>query len=349
MQQQFPQPASARDLVQLLALFDGRAGVHSVVNALAPGPGDTTALYQVMYGDTAAAQAARERAGDDAANPRDVLRNFLTGADLARRIRNLVADAFPDKRRAIFVHIPKCAGTDLTDALRRRFAAFRELDYRPHVDKPDARLQSLRDLVLGIMLTDTICFTGHERLTWYVRNNMVREGDHIFTVIREPVALIYSYVNYILTICSKPETVGGTDAQRYLRMLGITRFDTDLTDAYMHDMAHRVLHCKPAIQPNHLATFLGDGTARGATKTIIASNIEITDTSRYAAWRTERFGFAASPRRNASKPFYTPHTASAEDRAYIDAICLEDKILYIALHDRLERAGGVSITGRMLR
>jgi hypothetical protein len=82
-----------------------------------------------------------------------------------------------------FVHIPKTAGTSITNALKRLygaacFPAMTTLDYRKH---DDAALQGYR------------CFRGHAYRCDYER---LPAGTSFFTVLRDPVERALSYYNY---------------------------------------------------------------------------------------------------------------------------------------------------------
>ena len=277
--------------------------------------------------------------------PRTFLRTLLNGRDCMLGMRKMVAEAYPEKRRAIFVHIPKCAGTDLIESLWRCYPLLREADFDPAQTQPDKMFSELRDFVIGARYSDTIAFSGHDSLSWYRNQGLLRPQDEIFTIIRDPTALVYSFVSYVLTVCENARTDPRPDATVWLGQLGITALSENLSAADMVALGRRILHCPEIIKPDRLCHFLGNGRAAGALQAIKATNIEITDTQRYSAWRAARFGTGEGKRLNPSRPYFTKDTASADDAAYVAEITAEDRILYGRLGRALADSGGLSVHG----
>ncbi len=74
--------------------------------------------------------------------------------------------AYEDKRRLIFIHIPKCAGTDLSNKLKTRFPwiDFNIMD--PDWTTKDAMLRHLSRLATQIRLPNSIYLCGHAGLDY---------------------------------------------------------------------------------------------------------------------------------------------------------------------------------------
>ena len=93
---------------------------------------------------------------------------------------------------------------------------------------------------------------------------------------------------------------------------------------------------------------LGRGQAAGAIENAVRTGIEITDMSRYSAWKKIKFGFVSEKRSNESLPLYTPELAPAADRKLIDDMVAEDRLVYARIVAALERHDALSISGTAL-
>src|SRR5271156_1873791 len=121
MQQILPTPRTPRELIELFAVYDRQIGINSVLNAADFSVLDRATVLTTALG--AVKQQRLEQEVREGYNPRGHLRTLLQSVEFRERARPLIFEAFPEKRRAIFIHIPKCAGTDMTDLLRRRYPA----------------------------------------------------------------------------------------------------------------------------------------------------------------------------------------------------------------------------------
>jgi hypothetical protein len=343
MQQVFPAPRFPRALFELFALHVPGQGIESILD-LVDFAGVNEAAIWAAFGHKIGQQS--QRAGYV---PRLHLHYMLHSPDFHERARQLLLNAYPGKRRAIFVHIPKCAGTDMTALLRRHYPTLQKAAFDPTVPAADL-FTTLRDTVLGLRYSDTIALTGHERLAFYHRQfSLVRPQDWVFTIVRDPRAMLYSHLCYILTVCRDAPRTGRPDGLLWLKLLDLKAIPEHASAAYLADLARALLAREDITPRNTLCNFLGDGTANSALEAIIASNIEITDTARYPAWRAEKFPHAAASHVNPSHPYFTPDQAEAADLDRIAELTAEDRLLYAAIAAAFARNDQLSIRGRQLK
>jgi len=276
------------------------------------------------------------------------LRAMLRGPAFRARARSLLLHAYPGKRRLLFVHIPKCAGSDLTTLLRRRYPALRQQIFGVAGVPAEKMFRELRDCVLGLRFSDSVACVGHEKLGFYQQEKLARPQDQLFTIVRPPQALIYSHISYVLTQCQGAPVTQRPDGVRWLAALGLEAIPADAGPAEMAALGQRALRTPALMHTNIMCRMLGDGTADSAIARIVQSDIEITDIFRYAAWRTARFPGAPATQINASTPYFTAAHATAADRAEIAALTAEDEKLYAAIATALNRGNAVSIRGRAL-
>jgi hypothetical protein len=343
MHQVFPAPRGPRALFELFALYVPGQGIGSILDSV-DFTGMNEAAIWAAAGHRVAGQPARP-----GYMPRRHLEHILQSAEFREQSRQLLLNAYPGKKRAIFVHIPKCAGTDMTALLRRQWPSLAQADFKPAAPAADFYTH-LRNAVLGLRHSDTIALTGHERLAYYYyQYALVRSQDWFFTIVRDPEALIYSHLSYALTVCRDAPRTGRPDGLEWLGLLGLKAIPEHANQAYMVDLA-RMLLANPHIAPRDtLCNFLGAGTAESALQAIVDSNIEITDTARYAAWRATKFPNAPATRANASDPYFTPDQATPADRDRIASLTVEDRQLYAAINTAIASGDRLSIRGQELR
>lgn len=340
----FPTPKTRRELFELFALYEPGGGVQSVTRRI-----DVADLSRAEIMKLVLNREPIRPPAPGPYNPRDFLTNQLKSAEFMKRGRILLANAFADKKRCIFVHVPKCAGSDLTRNLRERHPTLTENTFHTHGPAEiEAMFAEIRQFVIGTRYSDTIALTGHERLSWYLSHGVARPQDHLLTTVREPMSLVYSHVSYMLTVCELAREKPRRDATGWLRTIGMTRLADEITPAYMLEVGRRLLHSTDSTRPNRICDFLGDGTADGTLQQLAKTDIEITDTERYTDWRNARFPGNPERRINRSTPYFTPDLVSAEDRDFIHEITAQDRIVFERIRQTLAKTGQQSIRGRDL-
>ena len=237
------------------------------------------------------------------------------------RIVEMILNAHPEKRRLIFVHVPKCAGTDLTANLGTRYPTVHQTLADPNWTPPE-RLQAAVDAVeQQLQQADDILVAGHNRLQWVLKNDLYRPGrDRLFTVVREPTEIILSALNYTIGKLISDPHGEQPDTRGWLRSMGVT----GVAGWAVRDIALLALRSGP-IPRNALCHFLGRNTAESALDMIRESGIEISETSRYSKWAQATWGLSFTTRHNVSKSFVTLDELPADT---VKHLCAADAALY---------------------
>jgi hypothetical protein len=346
MFQRLPAPRTSRDLFELFATYQDALGIDAMLEPLDFTGMDRATVLTTLLGPVPAQRLEQQSPPNH--SPAVHVRNLLYSTEFRERARPLILRTFAEKRRAIFIHIPKCAGTDMSTTLRRRYPTLQHVDFMTEGVPPEARFQLLREFVLGLRYVDTIVATGHERLNYYQKHRLIRPQDWVFTILRDGPAQIYSYVSYVITVCRTAPVTRRPDGLSWLAHFGLTHLPEDASADYLAGFGRLVLRDSRLTLPNLASDFLGGGSANSALARIAESNIEITDTQRYPAWRQANFPGAAETRENVSEPYFTPATATPADRDYIESITAEDRKLYRLVSKRLAATGALSLRGREL-
>ncbi len=289
------------------------------------------------------AAIAADGAGFDG---RRALASALNGPEFQKRIREIVLNAFPEKKRRIFVHIPKCAGTDLLITLQRHFAFLHHHLALPDYTNRGTLFGKLQTLAGELGMSDSIAISGHVPLRWYLDRHLVRFEDELFTTVRHPREILYSFVSYVLTRCVVYQGQGLPDVKSWLASVGMEDIEPDASPGYLAELGGRLLRSPTVTSRNMICHYLGLDTAASAIDAMVLTDIEITDTARYSAWRMQRFGFEPATRINPSRPLFTPALASAADRALIDEMIGEDMVVYEKVIGKLAAGDALSVRGR---
>ena len=137
-------------------------------------------------------------------------------------------------------------------------------------------------------------------------------------------------------------------AAEWARHFEVERIPEQPTEAFLLELARRVLH-DPVITPaNVICTFLGRGDADSALERIALSNIEVTDTGRYNAWKRERWKIPKETRRNQSLAILRKDNLVEADRNRVAEITAEDQKIYERIVRRLQATDCVAIRGASL-
>ncbi|MBV9812096.1 MAG: hypothetical protein JO326_05060, partial [Acetobacteraceae bacterium] len=267
--------------------------------------------------------------------------NLDAAQELMRRIRAcadgtedphyvvaMLLQAFPEKQRLLSVHIPKCAGSHLRETARLHLPLV-----EPNLGDPrwttESRLHNaLYTLLAKIADADAILAHGHVPLRWYLARELKRPGGRLFAVVREPVALLLSWADYVVTVLVSDPELRRPDTRLWRRELALGDEPVPAHPAERLALADRIL-CNSAIPvPNTLCSYLGDGDADSARELVAASGIELADFAHYGAWFDRTFGIPEGGRTDPSTPFLAGRSLTRRQRARVLEISEQDRVLY---------------------
>jgi hypothetical protein len=349
-----PGPDNPRALFQLFLSFDADIGVSSILDGVAFGNNDPRQIFHAALGRLPESAALSVPA--EGYSPGAHLLNALQGVEFQRGFVRLFCSAFPEKRRHFFIHIPKSAGTDLIANLSPRFPTLDwVLTHEAWTTKP-ALFSRIAALVHESQFSPDLFIHGHMGLHWVLSQKLLRYGDEIFTVVRDPIDAALSQVNYILTrlLKSGADPNPRPDLAKWLEALGLARLETETPRSRLLELAQRALRIPSLVPDNPLCHSLGllpgggRTNARVALENLVIANVELTDTDRYQGWLREKFGILAKSRHNASRPILTRDILTREDRDYLDGIVAEDREVYERVRTALAHGNTASIIATRL-
>lgn len=322
-------PRRPRDVFQLLALLDRDGGAEALLDRVDWSGATPRDIYHAFFDRPPDAPDLAIPRADY--SPRSHALGALRSAEFQDRAVLRALAAFPEKRRLLFVHIPKCAGTDLKDNLSINLPWLYQEMTQQGWTGPDALLAALQAFAIRVNIADSIFVSGHIPLDWYLQHRLYRAGDRLFAVVRHPLDIMLSLANYIIRRFFERPDCGAPDTREWADMLGMARFDPATPPAGLRALAGRILTEPRIVHGRYLCHFLGTGTAESARAMLARVDIELTDTAHYREWLRAAWGIDSQSRGNASPPVLRAEDLDPEQRDALWDLCAEDR----ALHDRI--------------
>ncbi len=313
-----PAPEMPREMFKLLALHDPAEGLYNLLlqtdwSGLTPGQ-----IAYAVFGSPIPDAATPIIEQAEVTGPwtpvaaRDLTNNLLQSSVFQHEILRIFLQAFPEKRRLLFVHVPKCAGSDLSTHLVTRFPSLHEALRAPHWYPNDKFFTGLSHCVRQLPYSDEIFIRGHIEFREYLVLGIVRPYDRIFTILRDPIELAMSQINYILMRLQEDAQRATLlpDTTEWLELSGIRLELSDLTDDALRQVGRTILRDRAIVRPNTLCAWLGGGKLTDVLQRLADYNVEVTNTQAYSRWLHERWGINAGTRRNEfDQILHTRHTA----------------------------------------
>ena len=342
-------PSDPRSLFDWLGLYDERGGLAQLLSRLEFGGERPEGTHYAAFG-------AYPRSVEDVLRwgtyyPRDHLHDLLLSDAFQTGLIPLFLRAFPEKRRLIFVHIPKCAGTDLSFHFRARHPSLERSLTDPAWTPKSAMLRRISRVVAHVRTADSIFVHGHINLADHIAAGIIRPTDRIFTVIREPLAAAISQVNYILTRFEEDLTGGQLrpDTAEWSRAMDLGPTPARMSDDFIKRLTTAALRTKRLTVPNSQCLWLGGEGTQAVVDRLATYDVEVSEVERYNAWLQATWGIEAKTRWNASKKFIALQDLTTDDLGYLVGITREDQRLYRTVERLLTSTGKLSLSGEDLR
>jgi len=262
-------------------------------------------------------------------------------------------DAFPELARDIFIHVPKCAGTDLIMNLgfRKGLMTLPYMIRFPEWLPDDEFLEVLGGLARTAPFHDRVFVYGHMTLGEFPAGFNVRPNDKMFSIVRDPLASMVSHANYAVGRLRQDPAGRDPDTAETLSMLEMPSLPDGLSDQELKDLVVRVMFDPKIVFTNVACRHLGGGdraTFDDAFAQIVANDIEMTTTGQYEPWLEQRWGVIGSQRHNSSEPILTLHEAGLLYSEVIRDRTAEDAKLFNLVTWAIGQAGTPSVTGQQM-
>ncbi len=339
--QTLPVPRSFRETVQMFAQLPATGDVASLFSRVDWSGADAGAVAEAMTGQP---QALAPPGSEDGEGVGPATAAALFGAPGFRSfIAWRLLRSFPEKRRLLFVHLPRSAGTDFALAMRQRFPhAGDELEDAAFLPA-DRFATRLRDFARAIADADTVFMGGHMPLAGLVAGGLVRPQDRLVTILRHPHEVWLSFANAVVQRFLADPGLAEPDTGAWAKMLDLKREDVAAMDPRALALA---VAGRPDLHPARpICSLLGDGTARGTLGLLGEVPVEITTLGKYPAWIKREWGIVHQARVNAAPKLIGWADLPAAQQESIAASCRADALVYGAVNACLEASGAMSVSG----
>ena len=345
---QLPAPASQRALFEMFALLEPEYGMYQLLRRFDFHGWTTRHAHYAVFASQP--KELLNSAGQSSSFLRDYLNDLLYTIEFQRSIIPSLLDAYAEKRRLLFVHIPKCAGSDLSKNLRTRYSSLDQRIIEPKWTGKEALFRQLHEFVENARFSDSVFLRGHINLNYYLENQLARPSDRLFSIVRDPLEISISQVNYLIMRIREDFEWQRLDwdTKEWFDFLGVKTMPNELSDEFIAQILQKALYNQQIVIPNSICHWLGGGDAQTVLERLADYDVEITDTGRYNKWLVERWGISSSTHQNESIKSFTSASLKPEDRDYLMDISREDLKLYAALQNGLTKSGRPWVVGREL-
>jgi hypothetical protein len=334
-------PTSLRETVLLLGQARRKQGLAEILGQV-DWSGVTRRQLVHAFLDRPPASAAEILEGPDF-NARATAIELFGSPDFRAGLAPRLLQIFQNKRRLLFVHVPKAAGTDFMSAMRRALPHVGNELADPELVSADMLLRRLARLGAAIRQSETIFMGGHIPLNWFLDEKIYRFGDRLTAILRHPRDICVSMANYIVHRFHEDPTLARPDARAWASQLGLGAEQIAAMEPQALALA---VVARRGMQPvNPICSLLGDGTARGTFANLMRAPIEITAMAQYSAWLRHGWGLERDKRINASRQVIGWDDLSQWQKDQVEAGCQEDYPVYEAAMACLTRHGTLSVTG----
>jgi hypothetical protein len=339
----FPAPSNLRQTFQLFSVYRPEVGISSVIDVVDWTGVTPVQIYAALLGRLPENREIAVRDSDY--NPIDHFIETIDSDEFQDKFIENFVQAFSEKSRLLFVHIPKCAGMDLEFDLGQKYPSLQQALTVERMTCKHHLHQTIAALAKEVQLSKAIFINGHIPLKWYIDHNIYRFGDKIFAIVRDPVDLVISWVNYIMTVLLADKDQTRIDTIGWLSTLGEASIPATISADECLALCRRILHNTAMIDPNYLCSYLGQGTTESVLDPLAISDVEIVDISRYIPWRRARWGLPEGFHINQSSRILTLDNITLNDRELLMEITAEDRRLYGTISEMMRETEAPSIRG----
>lgn len=272
----------------------------------------------------------------------------LTSDEFRHRVLQHFLAAHTELPRDVFIHIPKCAGTDLIINLAQQRMSLPVVLGEPAWLEQDDFLRIFVNLARRALFSERIFVCGHIHLEDYIKSAGVRREDRIFTIVRDPTDLFISQANYAVGRLRQDPTGRDPDTATTLSQLGLAKLPDDIAISDLKRLTLKALLDERISGRNTMCQYLGKGRkprCEDAVTNLVTHDVEVTSTRQYNRWRQDRWGLETGSRHNTSSTLLTKQEVLRHIGPYVRDAVSEDQKLFDIVAASLERAGASSITG----
>jgi len=338
-------PDDAADLFRLFRLYVEGDDLIQVLRRIDLSERTAAEICHMILGRMP--RPAEIASAHEAYDPVQFAVKLLTSREFQSEVIRLLLLAFPEKRRLFFVHIPKCAGTDLEAHLTPRYLSIAHSMTAPAWNSTERLFGFLSRFSTMIEFVSEVLIYGHLPFNAYTRRIGIRPMDEVFTVLRDPIDIMISQANYNMGLLVKDPLRRRPDTRHVMEGLQLESLPDPIPPPLLRELALRMLTNPQMVRPDRICSQLGNGKADLTLENLVGYDVEVTDTARYQRWLKQRWGIDSKTRHNRSLPIL--QRADVEEHLdFLVAQTEQDRILFEVVRRALDKSDTVSLRGSAL-
>ena len=327
-------PTTPREVFRLFSAYKESEGIEALLDQV----DWSCTVDQVRRAFLVAgtAEAAKFLTGPEGGSSADESRrlasSILRSSEFQTNLMTFVMQAFPEKLRLSFVHIPKCGGTTVNTLLSARFPWINDHIVDPAWTDQNSLFKALRAINEKSQETGVFFFSCHQGIRWFLAEGILRPKDRpkdrMFTVIRHPYDIVFSHINYIIKRFRQYPNLTTPDTKDWGRQIGLDRFDNEQDTASLKALGIKILDNGHLAPPDLLTNYLGGKSGAPSLDAIKQSGIEIISLDGLGQWLEETWGIKSNLRDNQSEPVVSMSDLDPDRRANLIKACAEEVRFY---------------------
>ncbi|MCA7952554.1 hypothetical protein LGM43_20015 [Burkholderia seminalis] len=270
----------------------------------------------------------------------------INSEEFRRIFHGLLCKSYPEAQRIFFLHIPKTGGTDLRERFRGD-ASTLIWDVSHESEVHGAQLAHQQFAKFQRAESKRILLSGHYGINDLLSRSCLRASDKAFTIIRNPVDVVVSAINFVLTELERfPERPYAQNWSARLAALGVERKSED--QLWERWQISKLLRSSDFYEEyaNLISRYLGgpDGTLNSVIDNVVVADMDLVEISALGPY-VERY---VRPRTDASylnvskKVIQSEEDLDLRDRIYIrDVMCSRDINIFNFLRQYFQSGNGV--------
>jgi hypothetical protein len=285
---------------------------------------------------------------------------MLQSDEFRRHFARRVMEAFPERRRLLFVRVPSSGGDQVMAALDAKHPVLATDLHTSHFNNPGRLAQTMGNILTRMNVSNALAlvqprmatFCGDpssvdpvaDTLAWHIPSPPCRPGDLLFTILRDPTERALTAINSACADMRKGSTPIPLAIQQ---AAGLKAADAaDLTPEHWQAIGRAML--AQTIRKNPVCHALADGTAAAALLACRQTPMQLVPLDKFRIWGRTALDVIPPSAPEPPPPILSPEDLSPSDRVTLDEATREDQILFDRLAARLKITSLPSAPGHQI-
>jgi hypothetical protein len=354
-----PPPTRLRHVLEIFAAMGETASFHGLRRAIDLRAADPQTMIFAVLGRWPTGDELAVLRKQSAYVAADHLLALTQCHEFRAQLPRRTCDAFPERRRLLFIRIPSSGGKRVVVTLDSKHPVLPVDLANPRFDSAGRLAKTLGHVfgqmntsnALAIIQPTMAAFTSYpaadpaapDPLRWYADAPACRTDDLLFALIRDPAERALAYVNATVAALRAGERPIPPAIQRQAQLPESGGRD-QLTAADWQRVGRALL--ATTLLKNPICHALGDGTAAGARAACNRVPVHLVPPDHFAIWGRSALDTIPPDPAPTPEPVLRMDDLTQADRSAIDRVTTEDRIFHDLVVQRVKESGVPAALGR---